>query len=54
MLNDTNEEASLDVYVLMVVIFLSGANSIFLKTFFDKKYALPYRVIDAVVYHFLR
>ncbi|KAK3713149.1 hypothetical protein QZH41_010041 [Actinostola sp. cb2023] len=32
----------------------SGGNSIFLKTFFDKKYALPYRVIDAVVYHFLR
>ncbi|KAL9979229.1 hypothetical protein ACROYT_G016860 [Oculina patagonica] len=32
----------------------SGANSIFLRQFFDKKYALPYRVIDAVVYHFLR
>ncbi|XP_029181387.2 bystin-like isoform X2 [Acropora millepora] len=32
----------------------SGANSIFLRNFFDKKYALPYRVIDAVVYHFLR
>lgn len=32
----------------------SGANSIFLRHFFDKKYALPYRVIDAVVYHFLR
>lgn len=32
----------------------SGANSIFLRQFLDKKYALPYRVIDAVVYHFLR
>jgi len=32
----------------------SGANSIFLRQFFDKKYALPFRVIDAVVYHFLR
>ncbi|EDO40390.1 predicted protein [Nematostella vectensis] len=32
----------------------SGANSIFLRTLFDKKYALPYRVIDAAVYHFLR
>jgi hypothetical protein len=32
----------------------SGANSIFLRVFFDKKYALPYRVIDAVVFHFLR
>ncbi|CAL7935080.1 unnamed protein product [Xylocopa violacea] len=32
----------------------TGANSIFLRIFFDKKYALPYRVIDAVVFHFLR
>ena len=31
----------------------SGANSIFLRTLLDKKYALPYRVIDAVVFHFL-
>ncbi|XP_076244398.1 bystin [Calliopsis andreniformis] len=32
----------------------TGANSIFLRIFFDKKYALPYRVIDGVVFHFLR
>ena len=32
----------------------SGANSIFIRTLLDKKYALPYRVIDAVVFHFLR
>ncbi|KAG8233494.1 hypothetical protein J437_LFUL014335 [Ladona fulva] len=32
----------------------NGANSIFLRIFFDKKYALPYRVVDAVVFHFLR
>ncbi|XP_012286765.1 bystin [Orussus abietinus] len=32
----------------------NGANSIFLRVFFDKKYALPYRVIDGVVFHFLR
>ena len=32
----------------------SGANSIFLRVFFDKKYALPYRVVDAVVFHFLK
>ena len=32
----------------------SGGNSIFLRTLLDKKYALPYRVIDAVVFHFLR
>ena len=32
----------------------SGSNSIFMRTLFDKKYALPYRVIDAAVFHFLR
>ncbi|XP_060811743.1 bystin [Bombus pascuorum] len=32
----------------------TGANSIFLRIFLDKKYALPYRVVDAVVFHFLR
>ena len=32
----------------------SGANSIFLRILLDKKYALPYRVIDAVVNHFTR
>lgn len=32
----------------------SGANSIFLRVLIDKKYTLPYRVIDALVYHFLR
>lgn len=31
----------------------TGANSIFLRALLDKKYALPYRVIDAVVFHFL-
>uniref|UniRef100_A0A1B6EUR0 Bystin n=1 Tax=Cuerna arida TaxID=1464854 RepID=A0A1B6EUR0_9HEMI len=32
----------------------SGANSIFLRILLDKKYALPYRVVDAVVFHFLK
>ncbi|XP_018573901.1 bystin [Anoplophora glabripennis] len=32
----------------------TGANSIILRIFFDKKYALPYRVVDACVFHFLR
>ena len=32
----------------------NGANSIFLRTLLDKKYALPYRVVDAVVFHFLK
>merc|ERR1712177_47091 len=31
----------------------SGANSIFLRILLDKKYALPYRVVDSVVFHFL-
>uniref|UniRef100_A0A023GKF5 Putative cell adhesion complex protein bystin n=2 Tax=Amblyomma triste TaxID=251400 RepID=A0A023GKF5_AMBTT len=32
----------------------TGANSIFLRVLLDKKYTLPYRVIDAIVHHFLR
>ena len=32
----------------------TGANSVFLRTLLDKKYALPYRVIDSTVYHFIR
>lgn len=32
----------------------TGANSIFIRTLLDKKYALPYRVVDAVVFHFVR
>ncbi|KAF7996200.1 hypothetical protein HCN44_001832 [Aphidius gifuensis] len=31
-----------------------GANSIFLRIFIDKKYALPYRAVDGVVHHFLQ
>lgn len=32
----------------------SGTNSFFLRVLLDKKYALPYRVVDALVDHFLR
>jgi essential nuclear protein 1 len=32
----------------------SGSNSIFIKILLDKKYALPYRVIDSLVNHFIR
>jgi len=32
----------------------NGANSIFLRILLDKKYALPYRVVDATLFHFLR
>ncbi|CAL9060707.1 unnamed protein product [Musa banksii] len=31
-----------------------GTTSYFIKLFLDKKYALPYRVLDAVVAHFMR
>lgn len=33
---------------------VAGANSIFLRVLLDKKYALPYRVLDALVFHFVR
>ena len=32
----------------------SGANSLFIRALLDKKYALPYKVLDALVFHFLR
>uniref|UniRef100_A0A7G3AD46 Putative cell adhesion complex protein bystin n=1 Tax=Lutzomyia longipalpis TaxID=7200 RepID=A0A7G3AD46_LUTLO len=32
----------------------TGANSIFIRILLDKRYALPYRVVDAAVFHFLR
>ncbi|KAI9740456.1 MAG: snoRNA-binding rRNA-processing protein [Cirrosporium novae-zelandiae] len=32
----------------------SSAANVFIKTLLDKKYALPYKVIDALVFHFLR
>jgi len=31
-----------------------GATNIFIKALLDKKYALPYQVIDSLVFHFLR
>nr|POF14092.1 uncharacterized protein c13g1.09 [Quercus suber] len=32
----------------------AGACNIFIRTLLEKRYALPYRVVDAVVFHFLR
>ncbi|KAM0806036.1 Bystin-domain-containing protein [Usnea florida] len=32
----------------------TGAANIFIKTLLEKKYALPYKVIDGLVFHFLR
>ena len=31
-----------------------GATNIFIRVLLDKKYALPYKVIDSLVFHFLR
>lgn len=31
----------------------TGANSLFIRVLLDKKYALPYRVVDSLVFHFL-
>ncbi|RXK35737.1 essential nuclear protein 1 [Tremella mesenterica] len=32
----------------------SGPNSLFIRVLLDKKYALPYKVVDAIVFHFIR
>ncbi|XP_059478964.1 bystin-like [Neocloeon triangulifer] len=32
----------------------TGTTSVFIRILLDKKYALPYRVIDSLVFHFLR
>lgn len=31
-----------------------GPNSLFIRTLLDKKYALPYKVVDGLVFHFIR
>ncbi|KIY45990.1 cell adhesion protein byn-1 [Fistulina hepatica ATCC 64428] len=32
----------------------AGANSLFIRVIVDKKYQLPYKVVDALVFHFIR
>lgn len=32
----------------------AGATNVFIRVFLEKKYALPYKVIDSLVFHFLR
>ncbi|KAH8148971.1 uncharacterized protein LAJ45_06946 [Morchella importuna] len=32
----------------------TGPTSVFIKVLIDKKYALPYKVVDALVFHFMR
>jgi essential nuclear protein 1 len=31
-----------------------GPNSLFIRVLLDKKYALPYKVVDALVFHYIR
>jgi essential nuclear protein 1 len=31
-----------------------GPNSLFIRVLIDKKYELPYKVVDALVFHFIR
>jgi len=38
----------------LFLFFVLGTNSLFLRVLLDKKYALPYQVIDALVFHFIR
>ncbi|KAK5118983.1 hypothetical protein LTR62_000194 [Meristemomyces frigidus] len=39
---------------MMSDVEAAGACNIFIRTLLEKKYALPYRVVDALVFHFLR
>lgn len=32
----------------------AGPNSLFIRILLDKKYALPYKTVDALVFHFIR
>lgn len=32
----------------------TGPNSLFIRILLDKKYALPYKVVDSLVFHFIR
>ena len=38
----------------IILIWLPGANSLFIRVLLDKKHALPYKVVDALVFHFIR
>ena len=40
--------------VLINAYARTGANSLFIRVLLDKKHALPYKVVDALVFHFIR
>lgn len=44
--------ASQPAAILMLI--QTGPNSLFIRILLDKKYALPYKVVDALVFHFIR
>ena len=33
---------------------ITGPNSLFIRVMVDKKFELPYKVVDALVFHFIR
>jgi essential nuclear protein 1 len=35
-------------------LLIPGPNSLFIRILLDKKYALPYKTVDALVFHFIR
>lgn len=37
-----------------IVFYHPGPNSLFIRVLLDKKYALPYKVVDALVFHYIR
>lgn len=46
--------SSFTIFLFFIYFYITGSNSLFIRVLLDKKYALPYRVIDALVFHFLR
>lgn len=41
-------------YLLSFGLLPSGPNSLFIRVLIDKKFELPYQVVDALVFHFIR
>lgn len=41
-------------YFLLSAKLAPGPNSLFIRILIDKKYELPFKVVDALVFHFIR
>ena len=37
-----------------MILSFTGPNSLFIRVLLDKKHALPFKVVDALVFHFIR